>query len=62
MNVEPIAAKLAYLTTPAPNVYVLNFQLDDGLTFIRFEISKAHLANILISGTAIALREPGGKS
>ncbi len=50
-------AKLAYLTSPTPNVYRLNFQLEDGTTFVQFDISKAHLANILIDGTAMALRE-----
>lgn len=50
-------AHLAYLTTPAPNVFVLNIQFEDETTFVQFEISKAHLANILITGTAVALRE-----
>lgn len=51
-------AKLAYLTTPAPGVFLLNFQVDDAAcTPVQFEISKAHLANILIDGTALALRE-----
>lgn len=51
-------ARLAYLTTPAPDVYVLNIQPEGEEGIQRFEISKAHLANILISGTAVALREP----
>lgn len=53
-------AKLAYLTTPAPDVFILNFQVDhtgEGAFIFQFEISKAHLANILIDGTALALRE-----
>jgi hypothetical protein len=51
-------ARLAYLTTPAPGVFVLNIQPEGQEGIQRFEISKAHLANILISGTAVALREP----
>ena len=50
-------AKLAYLTTPAPGVFVLNIQPEASEGVWRFEISKAHLANILIDGTALALRE-----
>lgn len=51
-------AKLAYLTTPAPGIFVMNFQVDDAAgTPLQLEISKAHLANILIDGTALALRE-----
>jgi hypothetical protein len=50
-------AKLAYLTTPQAGAYVLNIQPEGSDDLLRFEISKAHLANILISGTAIALRE-----
>lgn len=50
-------ARLAYLTTPAPDVFVLNLQPEGCDGILRFEISKMHLANILISGTAVALRE-----
>lgn len=50
-------AKLAYLTTPQPDVFVLNLQPEGCEGILRFEISKMHLANILISGTAVALRE-----
>lgn len=50
-------ARLAYLTTPAPNVFVINIQPEDSDDLLRFEICKAHLANILITGTAVALRE-----
>lgn len=49
-------ARLAYLTTPAPGVFILNYQVD-GEEIQRVEISKAHLVNILIDGTALALRE-----
>lgn len=50
-------AKLAYLTTPAPDRFVLNIQPDGTTEFVQYEISKAHLANILIDGTALALRD-----
>lgn len=53
-------AKLAYLTTPAPNRFILNFQFVDSLgneVLAQFEISKAHLANLIIDGTSLALRE-----
>lgn len=49
-------ARIAYLTSPALNVYLLNFQQENGTEF-AIEISKGHLANILIDGTALALRE-----
>lgn len=49
-------AKLAYLTTPSPGVFVFNYQIE-GSEIQRVEISKAHLINILIDGTAVALRE-----
>jgi hypothetical protein len=52
-------AKLAYLTSPAPNVFVLNYQLE-GFTkpvLHQVEISRAHLANILIDGLSFSLRE-----
>ena len=50
-------AKLAYLTTPAPDRFILNIQPFGSEDILRFEIGKAHLANILIDGTALALRE-----
>jgi hypothetical protein len=50
-------AKLAYLTSPAPNRFILNYQEEGKEGIERVEISKAHLANILIDGTALALRE-----
>jgi hypothetical protein len=49
-------AKLAYLTTPAPQVYVLNIQICGSDELLRFEISEGHLANIVITGTSLALR------
>lgn len=50
-------AKIAYLTTPGPNRFVLNIQTFGCEDLQQFEISKHHLANILIDGTALALRE-----
>lgn len=50
-------AKIAFLTTPAPDRYVLNIQIFGSDEVQQFEISKHHLANILIDGTALALRE-----
>jgi len=50
-------ARLAYLTTPSPGVYILNIQPEGDDDIRRFEISRAHLANIIIDGTALALRE-----
>lgn len=50
-------AKLAYLTSPAPNRFVLNFMPEDGTATFPIEISKAHLANILIDGLSFSLRE-----
>lgn len=53
-------AKLAYLTSPAPNRFVMNFQLPDTLGndgFMQIEISRAHLANIIIDGASFSLRE-----
>ncbi len=52
-----IAARLAYLTFPSPGRYILNIQPEGQEGCQRFEISRAHLANILIDGTALALRE-----
>lgn len=50
-------AKIAYLTTPGPDRYVLNFQLFGSENLQSIEISKGHLANIIIDGTSLALRE-----
>lgn len=50
-------AKLAYLTTPSPGRYILNIQAFGSDELMRVEIAKAHLVNILIDGTAVALRE-----
>ena len=50
-------AKIAYLTSPAPNRFILNYQEEGKDSLERVEITKAHLANILIDGCALALRE-----
>src|SRR6185312_12216851 len=50
-------AKLFYLTTPAPNRYVVNFQLFGSDELLSIEISKAHLTNVIIDGASLALRE-----
>jgi len=50
-------AKIAYLTSPAPNRFILNYQEEGKDGIERVEITKAHLANILIDGIALALRE-----
>ncbi len=49
-------AKIAYLTSPAPNIYLLNFQIEHGID-MSIEISKGHLANLVIDGASFALRE-----
>jgi hypothetical protein len=50
-------ARIAYLTTPSPGVFVLNLQPEGEEGILRFEITKAHLANIVITGTDLALRD-----
>lgn len=52
-----IVARLAYLTTPAPGVIVLNVQPEGCDGIIRYEISQAHLARILVAGTALAFND-----
>jgi len=54
-------AHLAYLTTPAPGVVVFNVQPEGSDEILRFEISKAHLANVIIDGTALALRDSSNR-
>lgn len=50
-------AKIAFLTSPAPNRFILNYQEEgrDGIS--RVEISRAHLTNIIIDGASFAFRE-----
>lgn len=54
-------AKLAYLTTPAPGRYVLNIQPFGAEGIMRIEIGRAHLENIVIDGTSLALRESSNR-
>jgi hypothetical protein len=54
-------ARIAYLTSPAPGMFVLNIQPEGKPGIERFEISRAHLANILIDGTALALRDSNNR-
>ncbi|MET4184942.1 hypothetical protein ABIB94_007071 [Bradyrhizobium sp. JR7.2] len=50
-------AKIAYFATPGPNRYMIKFQLFGSDEIQSVEISKAHLANIIIDGASLALRE-----
>jgi hypothetical protein len=50
-------ARIAYLTSPAPNRFILNYQEEGEEGIKRVEITKAHLSNILIDGCALALRD-----
>lgn len=55
-------ARIAYLSTPAPGRYILNFQVEGEECLRQFEISRAHLANLIIDGTTLALRENQAQS
>lgn len=50
-------AKLAFLTSPAPNRYLLNIQKFGSDETEQIEISEGHLANIIVDGAAFALRK-----
>lgn len=50
-------AKLAYLTSPAPNRYILNIQTFGNETLEQIEISEGHLANIIGDGAHYAFRK-----
>jgi hypothetical protein len=49
-------AKLAYLTTPGPDRFVINFQVFGCEGIQSIEISKDHMANIVIDGAALVIR------
>ncbi|MGM4997814.1 hypothetical protein AB8A05_04050 [Tardiphaga sp. 538_B7_N1_4] len=49
-------AKLAYLTQPAPGVILLNIQIE-GREFERVEVTRDQLANMVVEGAALALKE-----
>lgn len=55
-------AHLAFLTTPLRGVYVLNIQLEGSSDVLTYEVSKGQLANILIDGTTLALRDVDNRS
>lgn len=57
-----IKAKLAYLTTPQRGVYVIAYQAEGSDELVEVEISKGHLANVIIDGTTLALREVDQRS
>ena len=50
-------AKIAYLSSPAPNRFILNFQPEGEQSMVQFEITKGHLANIVITATSLAWNE-----
>ena len=50
-------AKLAYLTTPAPGRYMLNFQPFGSEELMSVEIGPDQMRNILIDGVALMLRQ-----
>lgn len=50
-------AKLAYLTTPAPGRYMLNFQPFGSEELTSVEIGPDQMQNILIDGVALMLRQ-----
>lgn len=50
-------AKLAFLTSPAPNRYLLNIQKFGSDNTEQIEISEGHLANIIVDGASFALRK-----
>jgi len=54
---EPLRARLAYLKTPQRGRYVIVFQAEGSEELQEIEISRGHLANILIDGTTLALRD-----
>ena len=49
-------ARLAYLTTPGPDRFVLNFQVFGCEGLQSIEISRDHMANIVIDGASLVLR------
>lgn len=50
-------ARLAYLTSPAPDRYILNIQRSDGGALEQIEISEAHLGHIVADGAHYAFRK-----
>ena len=52
-------AKLIFLTSPAPDRYVLNIQKFGSDSVEQIEISEGHLANIIADGAHYAFRKQG---
>jgi len=52
-----IKAHIAFMTFPAPGRFVFNYKADTDGEIIQVEISQAHLANVIIDGASISLRE-----
>lgn len=50
-------AKIAYLTTPDPGRYVLNFQPFGSDELTSIELAPEQMRNILIDGTTLMLRQ-----
>jgi hypothetical protein len=50
-------AKLAYLTTPAPGRYMLNFQSFGSAELVSIEVGPDQMRNILTDGVALMLRQ-----
>jgi len=50
-------AKIAYLTTPDPGRYVLNFQLFGSDELISFEVGPEQMRNIVTDGVTLMLRQ-----
>jgi hypothetical protein len=50
-------AKIAYLTTPSPGRYMLNFQPFGSEDLISVEVAPEQMRNILSDGVALMLRQ-----
>lgn len=49
--------KIAYLTSPSPGRYMLNYQLVGSDELVQLEIGKDQMVNILVDGNSLALRD-----
>jgi hypothetical protein len=52
-----VIAKLAYLTTPDPGRYMLNFQAFGSEELISIEVGPDQMRNILSDGVSLMLRQ-----
>lgn len=52
-------AKLFFLTEPSRGMFIVNVQIEHALG--RIEITKDQLANFLVDGAAMALRDLTGR-